>query len=395
MNSKSHFLLGLLCLSALGLLGFFTIAKSDFTLFGDVQQLVVQFPEADGLREGDAVLVAGVRWGKVSSIVYHPEEQDLQRRIEVVISLDEPVELRAGGEFLIEDSTLLGGKHLAIDPGPAGAEVLPPETVFQGQVQMNVIEAAGDLIASNSEGLTETIGGIRDLVQGVQSGQGTVGKLFVDEELAGEVDRAVEGFAETGENLAVVSERLEQGEGTLGKLFASDEMYVTLKGVADDFQAFLDEANGAVTDLRAGKGTLGAVMTDEDMAEDFRVAVRDLREIIERANNGQGTLGKILVEDTIAVDIQTVMDRLAKGEGTLGRLLAEETIYNDIEAITSDLADVMATVREGRGTVGKLVMEEQLYYEILKAVGLLTRSLEEYREAAPISTVTSVIFGAF
>jgi len=59
------------------------------------------------------------------------------------------------------------------------------------------------------------------------------------------------------------------------------------------------------------------------------------------------------------------------------------------------LADVVGTVRDGRGTVGKLIMEEQLYYEIVKAVGLLTRSLEEFREAAPIGTFTNVIFGAF
>jgi phospholipid/cholesterol/gamma-HCH transport system substrate-binding protein len=395
MNTPSHFLLGLLCLFALGVLGFFTIAKSDFTLFGDVQQLVVRFPQADGLREGDSVLVAGVRWGKVAAIAYHPEEKDLSRRIEVIISLDSPVELRAGHVFMIEDATLLGGKNLTIDPGPADGAVVASSTVFQGGVQLNVIEAAGDLITSNSAALTEAIDGFRDLVKGVQAGEGTVGKLFVDKEFSNDVGRIAKSFAETGENLAKVSERLEAGEGTFGKLFASDELYVSLKQVADDFKAFLDEANGAVADLRAGKGTLGAIMTDEAMKEDFRVAVRDLREIIERANNGQGTLGKLLVEDTIAVNIDTVLKRLASGEGTLGRLMAEDKIYDDIDQITSDLVDIVATVREGRGTIGRLVMEEQLYYEILKAVGLLTRSLEEYREAAPISTVTSVIFGAF
>lgn len=395
MNTKSHFLLGLLCLGALALLGYFTIAKSDFTLFGDVQQLVVKFPEADGLREGDSVLIAGVRWGKVTTITYHPEERDLERRIEVVISLDEPVELREGHEILIEDATLLGGKNLTIDPGPAEGALVAADTIFQGHVQLNVIEAAGDLIIQNSEGVTEAVDGIRDLVRGVKAGEGAFGKLFMDADLAVDVERGVKGFAETTENLATVSERLEKGEGTFGKLFASDELYVALKDVATDFQAFLDEANGAVKDLRDGKGTLGAIMTDEEMKEDFRVAVRDLREIIERANNGQGTLGKILVEEKIGQDIETLFDKLAKGEGTLGRLISEDAIYDDIEQITTDLADIVATVREGRGTVGKLVMEEQLYYEILKAIGLLTRSLEEYREAAPISTVTSVIFGAF
>ncbi len=395
MNTSNHFLLGLLFIVALGILGYFTIAKSDFTLFGEAQQMVVQFPEADGLREGDAVLIAGVRWGKVTSIAYNPEEADMSRRIEVLISLDEPIQIRAGHEILIEDATLLGGKRLTIDPGPADSEVVPIETIFQGSVQLNVIEAAGELITENSEGVTDAIDGIRDLVQGVQAGEGTMGKLFSDDDLAGEVDRAVRSFAETGENLAIVSERLEKGEGTMGKLFASDEMYISLQGISEDLETLLNEANAAVADLRAGKGTIGALMTDEEMSSDVKVGLRNLREIIERANRGEGTLGKILVEDKIAVDIETVMNRLASGEGTLGRLFAEDQVYDDIERITADLADVVATVREGRGTVGKLIMEEQLYYEILKAVSLLTRSLEEYREAAPISAMTAVIFGAF
>ena len=395
MNTSSHFYLGLLFIVALGILGFFTIAKSDFTLFGDVQQLVVQFPEADGLREGDAVLVAGVRWGKVTAISYDPDQKDLTRRIEVLLSLDEPVQIREGYEFLIEDATLLGGKRLTIDPGPAGGAVVALDTIFAGNVQLTVIEAAGQLITDNSDSVTEAIGGIRDLVKGVQAGEGTVGKLFSDEEFAVEVDRAVKGFADTGESLAIVSERLEKGEGTLGKLFASDEMYTSLKKVAADLETLLGEANAAIADLRAGKGTIGALMTDEVMKADFKEGLRNLREIIERANRGEGTLGKLLVEDKIAVDIETVMDRLAKGEGTLGRLFSEDEIYDDSQRITSDLVDGVAPVREGRGTIGKLILEEQLYYEILKAVSLLTRSLEEYREAAPISTMTSVIFGAF
>ncbi|MFT7669440.1 MAG: phospholipid/cholesterol/gamma-HCH transport system substrate-binding protein [Planctomycetota bacterium] len=395
MNKSSHFSLGLLFLGALGILAYFTIAKSDFTLFGDSQAIVVRFPQADGLREGNAVLVAGVRWGKVTTITYDPNQVNLDERIEVLISLDEPVELREGHKIMIEDATLLGGKRLTIDPGPAGGAVIPIDTIFAGSVQLNVVEAAGELITGNSEGITEAIDGFRDLVKGVQAGEGTAGKFFSNEEFAEDVDRAVTGFAETGENFATISKRLEQGEGALGKLLTSDEMYTSLKKVTADLQVLLDSANATITDIRAGRGTIGALVTDDALKTDLTEGVRNLREIIERANRGEGTIGKLLVEDTIAVDIQTVVDRLAKGEGTLGRLFAEDQIYNDIERITADLVDVVATVREGRGTVGKLIMEEQLYYEILKAVSLLTRSLEEYREAAPISSITSVILGAF
>jgi phospholipid/cholesterol/gamma-HCH transport system substrate-binding protein len=396
MNSSNHFVLGLFCIGVMGLLGFFTMGASDFTLFGDVQEIVVQFPEADGLREGDSVLIAGVRWGKVTTITYDPSEADYDRRITIGLSLDEPVEIREGHLFEIRDATLLGGKRLTIDPGPAGGSALDTTTtVFQGSVQLNVVEAAGELITSNSASITEAIDGIRDLVTGVQAGTGTVGKIFVDEEFATEVDRTVSGFADAGENLASLTDSLKRGEGTLGKLFTSDEMYVSLKKVSVDLQDLLAEANGAIADARAGKGTLGMLLTDEEVSSDVKEAMNSLRDIVGRANRGEGSLGKFLVEDSIATNIDTVIQRWVNGEGTLGALMAKDDVYESVDRITSDLADVVSTVREGRGTVGKLIMEEELYFELVKAVGLLTRSLEEYREAAPVSTMADVIFGAF
>ncbi|MFT7486322.1 MAG: phospholipid/cholesterol/gamma-HCH transport system substrate-binding protein, partial [Candidatus Paceibacteria bacterium] len=201
MNTSNHFSLGILVLVAMSILGYFTIGESDYSLFGEVQQIVVQFPEADGLREGDSVLVAGVRWGKVTTITYHPEETDLKRRITVLLSLDAPVEIRTGHAIEIRDATLLGGKRLTIDPGSPDGEIIPIETVFLGSLQLNVIEAAGELLTDNSEAFTESLDGIRNLVNGVQEGKGTVGKFFSDEEFAEEIDRAVTGFADTGDNL--------------------------------------------------------------------------------------------------------------------------------------------------------------------------------------------------
>ena len=395
MNTSNHFLLGLLFIAALTLLGYFTLFLSDFTLFGEVQQLTVHFPTANGLREGDSVLVAGVRWGKVTTITYDPETLDPAKRITTLLSLDEPVTLHEGHEIMIEDATLLGGKNLSIDPGAADAPVIPADAVLLGSVQLNVVEAAGELITKNGDAVTETIATLRELVDGVERGRGTVGKLFADEELASDVERAVKGAADSMDSLRAVSGRLERGEGALGQLIVQDEIYTRLQEVGKSLQTLLDEANATVADLRAGRGLAGALLGDENLSRNAKESMEDLRKIIGDLNQGQGTLGKLFKEDRIAVDLQTVIDRLARGEGTVGKLLAEDEVYENVRVASSDLRDIVAQVRDGRGTVGKLIMEEGMYTELLKAVGLLTRSLEEYREAAPISTMTNVIFGAF
>jgi hypothetical protein len=41
------------------------------------------------------------------------------------------------------------------------------------------------------------------------------------------------------------------------------------------------------------------------------------------------------------------------------------------------------------------VFSSDLYDQVARALDIVTRALEEYRESAPITTFTSVLFGAF
>ena len=50
---------------------------------------------------------------------------------------------------------------------------------------------------------------------------------------------------------------------------------------------------------------------------------------------------------------------------------------------------------EGRGTIGKLIMDDESYVELQKAIATLTGSLEEAREAAPITTLLNTLFLGF
>ena len=47
------------------------------------------------------------------------------------------------------------------------------------------------------------------------------------------------------------------------------------------------------------------------------------------------------------------------------------------------------------GSIGKLVMADDLYISIQRAIATVTGALEEYREAAPITAFTSVLFSVF
>ena len=56
MTTSRSFLLGLFFLAALGVLGYYTLFLTNFTLFKERPELVVHFSRTNGLREGDPVI---------------------------------------------------------------------------------------------------------------------------------------------------------------------------------------------------------------------------------------------------------------------------------------------------------------------------------------------------
>lgn len=387
MNSTRHMFLGAFIAFAISILGYYTLFLNEFDPFGESHEVTIHFPNANGLRAGDSVLVAGVRWGKVKTLEY-VAETDAARRIRVTASLEAPLTIREGHSFEIRDATMLGGRLVVIDPGPPGAPEVAGTGGYLGTVSGNPLDALGDLVNQNSEALTETIDNLNAFTSDLRTSQGLLGKIVNDQKMA-------DDFASAVENLQSVSEQLASGQGTIGKLMTDDSLYNDLSEIGSNLNALIAEAREVVGELKEGDGLLPRLLNDEKMADDIAVTVADIRDVVAKAKAGEGTLGRLLNDSSLYDDLATISNRLAEGEGTLGKLLTEDEVYDNINKISEDLAALSDTLRNGNGTISMLINDDQLYRDLQQVVGVALRSLEEYREAAPITTFTSVLFGAF
>jgi len=360
MNPSRQLALGALIVSTLTLLAYYTLFLTESSLFGDKEQITITFDEARGLRAGDAVLVAGVRWGRVADVEYD-SDAEIDRRITVKATLTQPVELREDGWFRIEDSTLLGGRVLSINPGTPGAATLPKDTSYHGEVVTSPLDAMGEFLSANTEKFNTTFDHLSQIVEDANAGKGVVGKLLKDDDMAADLKS-------TMDHIEKISGTFRAGEGTLGKLLMAEEFYDSIMRSANDLEGIMANVHSTTGDLEAGKGTIGALLKDEDAARD--------------------------VKETIA-HIEEVTRRLEAGEGLIGKLLTDESIFPDLQSIIDDIDEITAKVSAGEGTLGRILMKDDLHVEIERALGLITRSLEEYREAAPVTTMTSVLFSAF
>ncbi len=172
----------------------------------------------------------------------------------------------------------------------------------------------------------------------------------------------------------------------------------------------IEQLGSAVSGLQSminavseGQGTLGKLLHDDAMYNNMAEASEDFKKIIARLENGEGTIGKLMKEDAIYEDASTLManlrilsDRLEAGEGTLGKLMSEDTaLYDDVSATMASMRNIAGSIDAGEGTIGKLVRDAKLYDEAASLVEDVRAAVDDLREASPITSFGSVIFGAF
>ena len=334
-------LVGLFLFAVLITLGVFTIVLSHENLMKKTYHYEFVFSEVAGLRDGDNVYVRGMNVGRVKQIGLE------EGMVHVYASLDVPMHFRKGYKVEVVDSSMLGGKFLKIYAGPANAPELPENTVLKGVPPTDMV---ADLAATASS--------IKKIVEEVGQGKGTLGKLVTDDGLYNNLDSA-------SASIAKIVSRLEQGKGSIGKLLVCDDgkMY-------DDLRATMRNLRTVTDNLAQGKGMLGHLVSSDDAAYQN-------------------------LQDTLA-NLRTITADLADGKGTLGKLIVEDdSTYADLHATLASIRSISESISEGKGTLGRLVRDAQLYDQATLLVEDIRAAVDDLREASPVTSFGSVLFGAF
>jgi len=188
------------------------------------------------------------------------------------------------------------------------------------------------------------------------------------------------------------------GEGVTIRGAKPVDMIVELGEAINGFQAMIDSAN-------AGEGTLGKLLKDETVYNNMAQVSEDLKQILSRLEGGEGSLGKLLAADdgqlyedgkTLMANLRTVSQNLADGKGTLGKMMSgDDMAYEDLQATLVAIRSISESISEGEGTLGRLVRDAKLYDETTLLVEDIRAAVDDLREASPITSFGSVLFGAF
>ena len=360
--SFSQVRVGLFVLIAIGVLIFLVLnASGDINPFSRKLHLRARFVDANGLREGSEVRLAGVRVGKVERIVLlEPSPVPNAPRVEAQMTIDASIDGRPAHERIRTDSealqgspSLLGNEMLInITPGTAVGQPVADGAILTASSSntVNDFATSGTDLAQRLSKLSDEISGI---VQEVKQGEGTVGRLFTDEALYNNLNATIRetedvmkelrsGKGSAGRfindpalynnaneivvQMKAIADDLRSGRGSAGKFLTDDEFYVRINRTADRLDKSVDSINLLIADVNAGRGTLGKLLRDEQIYNDARAAIARFNTTAERIDN--------------------LVAAAQRGEGTVGRLLNDDALYTNVNQLSSEGVKMLYDFRQ-------------------------------------------------
>jgi phospholipid/cholesterol/gamma-HCH transport system substrate-binding protein len=142
---------GIFVVIGLFLVGYMTVKLGDIGIIGDDSySLYARFTSVSGLRAGNAVEMHGIEIGRVESLSIDQEEQ-----VAIVeLKIQRGVAVYDDAIASIKTSGLIGDKYVQVDPGGAGDEFQPGDTIIDTEPSINV----GDLIGRYAFGTVDEDG---------------------------------------------------------------------------------------------------------------------------------------------------------------------------------------------------------------------------------------------
>ncbi len=329
-------ILGLVALACVTLLIF--LLTGNGTWFKNQVDLHAYTSDAAGLTAGAPVRINGIQAGNVKSVELSGQTNPARViRINFAVDRDMLRQIPVDSIAAIASDNLLGSsKFLAINKGAK------PETIQPGGTIQSVNTQQFDALVQQGFGVINSMQAIlvkvSDIVNDVENGKGSIGKLLVDPSLYNSLKATVD-------QVQILSATLNSKNGTIGRLINDNQLY-------DQAQTVIGRLDAITQGLQQGQGTAGLLLKDPKMYKDLDRSVDQLNTLLSNLNAGKGTAGELLHDDKLARQISgtldridTTLDKVNSGPGTIGKLMNDPALYNAATGTTTELHQLLKDFR--------------------------------------------------
>lgn len=312
-------------------------------MFVAKEGLRIVMSDVVGLKVGAPVWLAGVDVGLVTGILFADPQNSNEVSIDIEVETDAMKKIGPDSTITIKTRGLMGEKYVDILPSRHYSDKHPSVLTGAASVKLDdVIQKAAN-----------TFDKVNGIIDNIEQGKGTLGKLNKDETLYSNVARLAVEMKEL-----VVT--INRGEGTLGKLNRDPEPYNKLVSI-------LNRADRTLQDIQSSDGTLNKLIYDKALYSKL-TALAD--KSIEAAD-----------------DVRVLNKKILSKDGSIGLLLNDREFYDKgmslltrAESSVKAIEEVTAKVKDGNGTVGRLVNDRALYEKMNTMVDDLDALIKDIKE---------------
>ncbi|HAS46070.1 MAG TPA: MCE family protein [Microscillaceae bacterium] len=298
MKISKELKIGLLALisGAALYLGFNFLKGSDF--FSRTNHFYAIFPEVGGLTVSNPVTINGLQIGRVKNIEIL---QNNNNKMLVTIALRRDIVIGKNASVKLGAVDLLSGKQLML-----------------------------------AVGTTYPI----DSPKNMQSGD-TITNATLDEDIMAKVTKQIEPITQK------VDSTLLYINGLLKEL----------SGAGNKVKAVLDDASNLTASLdntlkRQG-GNIDAIMGNlRNLSSSLVETEKSFKPILKKVDDIAGQASKLELDKTLAntnktvTELNKVLETINQGQGTLGNLIKNDTLYTNLEKLTTNLDKLLTDFRE-------------------------------------------------
>jgi phospholipid/cholesterol/gamma-HCH transport system substrate-binding protein len=296
----------------------------------------VHFKSVEGLVKEAQVQIAGIKVGVVKDIHYDPEVGKAMVSMEIREAYRNSIP--EGSKAVLKTKGLLGDKYVSIDPGKPNARKLKPN------------EEIAAVEPTDTEKVFETMGVV---AQDLQVLTREARKKIVDEKGAEKIDRIM----------------------TNTDVFTHDLKDV-LAGNKEKINRTLCNVDVAAADVSQITGR---------NKEKINRTIDDFEKFSRNIDKTGDKFGKV------ADGLEAITRDVRSGQGTLGKLVTDDSLHRDAQTLIRGITGLAGSIQNGQGTVGRLINDPEMYYEARRAIRNLNKTAEDISDQTPISTLAAVL----
>ncbi len=257
--------------------------------------LFAVYDRIEGLAVSNPVLVNGFKVGQVTNVTLLVEFTIEESNLKIPIDSDAK----------IYSSDLFGTKAIKIEPGITDIYIQDGDTLLSS-VEMDITAAVKKELEPLRRKTEELIKGVDDILLNMKA-------VFEDDATQG-LPSAFESMQRTLRTLENTAENLD------GLVEENKIIFTRVMSNVDALALNLSNNNKKITNIISNFSDLSDSLVKVDIATTMAKADRAMEEITvmtKRVNNGEGTLGKLMVDDSLYnglvesnIEIQELLDDL-------------------------------------------------------------------------------------